>query len=292
MNENTMASKIINCVFEEADYTIDTLAAVKSKEEIASVYTALIAYFLATYEGEADIAGKLSDVFQSKIRRRRSEEELSGYSEIFSDAYVRFSERGVAHKLMTAVYEEDYQCYVDIVTDMIGVHSNGNGDSDVLSIIYELHTIASRAGRGEEPRPRKKPTVGIAIVELLLLIGLYFLIWGVYETIGPTIHEIWIAMTEKLVVLNEFIYSFCMPFLLVLCISLAYSRIVRNYYLSRFSGTMFLIVNLVHAFYEFRKEYMIIHDFTPKSISLFIFFPILFLRLIQFVKPRIENDIP
>ncbi len=292
MNGEKIASKIVNYTFEEANNTIDTLAAVKSANEITAIYTALEAYFLAAYEGEYDITKNLTAAFHKKIRKRVSEEEMDGYIKVFSDAYIRFSEKGIIHKSMTAVYEEDFVGYVDTVIDMIGVCANESNKRNVLSIIHELHKIAARSGFGEDPVPLKETTAVIAIGQFALLVILHLFIWEVYEAIRPFVHEMWMIITEKIPILNELIYHGFTPPLLVLFVTSVYKPVFKRYKLNPHSGRLYLVAVFLHAIYEihYTSKYRCSGgmDHLPILYDL-VFFTILFCRSLQFVKPRIEG---
>lgn len=238
-------SLIIKKVFEEAELTVNTFAFFSTKNNVAAVYTALIAYFLVGYKAENELARSLIPAFKGKIRRSVSETEFSECSDIISEAYIRFSGRGITHSYKGMEWQDDsFEDYADIIIELIGARSTEINKNHILETIYRLFKIVSKEC-SEEGLP-EKPTFKVAIAQLAVFCVLYILVFQFKNLYVSFIEGVADSLnSESLDMLLFLGYYIGLPLVIAFCVSKVHNYIFRSYMISVFTGIMmFLVVSI------------------------------------------------
>ena len=145
MQEKRIAPLIVKKIFEEAEFTVSTLALMSSKNTVAAVYTGLVSFFVFDSNMDNDLIQRLKMEYQSRLLRDHSGSEFENYSHTIDDAYARFSLNGVRNAYTSTEWnEKNAAYYVDTVIEMIGAQSNDYNKELVMETVSRLYRAVTK----------------------------------------------------------------------------------------------------------------------------------------------------
>lgn len=285
----TVLSTIISNVFREAELTAETIDLVKSKNEVAAVYTALVSFFLSSHEMEGDFALGLTPVFQRKLAGNVPEAELKECTDLIGKSYARFCEKGVRLPYNVSEWQEElFVDYVDIIIELIEIQSNEFNKNYILSTVIRLFKIAAKDYSKEGSLI--KPSTDVALAQLAVFCVLYFIAWKVKGIFAPSINDFLESVnSEQLGVVLFLFYYIGIPLAIAFCVSKAYILIFRKYLIGLRTGITMMLVVWTHMIIDTFKTYNDRHESIYILFGIW-FFACLIAYFIYFLKPRCEKS--
>lgn len=289
MQEKRIAPLIVKKIFEEAEFTVSTLALMSSKNTVAAVYTGLVSFFVFDSNMDNDLIQRLKMEYQSRLLRDHSGSEFENYSHTIDDAYARFSLNGVRNAYTSTEWnEKNAAYYVDTVIEMIGAQSNDYNKELVMETVSRLYRAVTK-DYSKEKVPLDKPSNFGGVFQFVYFCLLYYAAWKGAGFIAPGLHRI-IDSTDSVfsVVGMIFLYA-VLPFAMAIFIHMTYRLIIRNSMTGFGSGIMMFLVVYTHAVGSLIEEYNVYEDLSPNVGAKLLFYSVLIVFLVFFFYPRFDR---